>query len=381
MPDHFAKPDDELFTAQKQRCLHRSFQGYTARPHFDTVAFGLTAIADDLRRRTVVDELTMRALVQHEYGPPERLRVEDVAVPSVGPGEVRLKLEAASINSWDWDWVVGKPLTRIFSPLGPKYPILGCDVAGTVEAVGEGVSDWEVGDEVFGDVSGSRWGGFAELGCAPAEILARKPPTLSFERAAALPQAGVLALQSLRWRGQEVEGAAVLLNGAGGGVGTIAVQLAKAAGATVTCVDRGDKLDRLHRLGADAVIDYTTDDLFARPERYDLVVDVVGSLPMRAWRHVLSPSGRYAMVGGSIPRILETLTLGALLGRGGQKLGIVVHVPNREDLDDLAARTAAGTLDPIIDRVVPLDDVPGALRDLGEGRVFGKVVVRPGAKG
>lgn len=319
----------------------------------------------------------MRALVQHAYGPPERLRIEDVAVPSPGPGEVRLKVEAASINSWDWDWVIGKPLTRVFSPLRPKFPILGCDVAGIVDAVGEGVEDFAVGDEVFGDISRGRWGGFAELACGAAEVLARKPPALSFEDAAALPQAGVLAQQSLRWRGRGVEGAAVLLNGAGGGVGTIAVQLAKAEGATVTCVDRGDKLERLRQLGADAVIDYTRDDVFARPERYDLVVDVVGTRPMRGWRHVLTPNGRYAMVGGTIPRIFETLTLGAVLGRGGRALGIVVHEPNRRDLEDLAARTAEEKLDPIIDRVVSLEEVPGALRDLGEGRVFGKIVVRP----
>ena len=318
----------------------------------------------------------MKALVHRAYGPPETSRIEEVALPEPTAGEVRVEVAAASVNSWDWDWVVGKALIRPFAPLRPRYPVLGCDIAGVVDAVGPGVSEWAVGDAVFGDISGGRWGGFAEYACAPAAALAAKPAGLSFEQAAALPQAGVLALQSLRWRGELARGQSILLNGAGGGVGTFALQLAKAAGAKVTCVDRGDKLERLTALGADAVVDYTTSDVLTRPERFDLVVDVVGTRPARAWRHVLGPRGRYAMVGGTSPRILEALIVGALFNRrGGRALGLVVHAPRRDDLEALAARCTAGHLTPIIDRVVRLEALPGALRDVGEGRVFGKVVL------
>lgn len=319
----------------------------------------------------------MRAVVYREYGSPDVLNLEEVEKPSPRDGEVLVQVHAASINSWDWDLLTGTFLTRLLgAPLRPKYRILGADIAGRIEAVGGNVTSFRPGDEVFGDISGSGWGGFAQYVCARESVLAPKSPNLSFEEAASIPQAGVLALQGLRYRGPIRPGQKVLINGAGGGVGTFAVQIAVSSGAEVTGVDKAEKLDMLRSLGADQLIDYTQEDFTKSGQRYDLILDVAAYHSIFDYRRALSPSGTYVTVGGSTPRILQIALLGPLLSRTGDKtLGILMHRPNRDDLIALNDLIESGKVIPVIDRRYPLAEVPEALRYFGEGQVQGKVVI------
>jgi NADPH:quinone reductase-like Zn-dependent oxidoreductase len=222
----------------------------------------------------------MQAIVYDRYGSPDALKRREVAKPWPSDDEILIAVYASSVNSWDWDLLHGRPvLVRLAqAPRRPKFPILGADIAGRVEAVGAHVTRFRPGDEVFGDLSGGRWGGFAEYVCARADALAMKPAAIAFDEAAALPQAGVLALQGLRYAGPIQPGQAVLINGAGGGVGTLAVQIAKSFGADVTGVDTASKLDLIRALGADQVIDYARDDFASGSRRYDLILDLVARI-------------------------------------------------------------------------------------------------------
>ena len=324
----------------------------------------------------------MKAIVFTEYGSPDRLQVKEVAKPTPKDDEVLVQVHASSINSWDWEFQSGtsfinRLLFGLFKPK-PEKQILGADIAGTVEEVGKNVTRFQRGDEVFGDLWDS-WGGFAEYACAPERSLELKPVNSTFLEAAAVPQAGVLALQGLRKTGQIQPGQKVLINGAGGGVGTFAVQLAKRKGTEVTGVDKAHKLEVVRSLGADQVIDYTKEDFTQNGQRYDLILDAQGVRSMFDYKHALSPQGTYAMVGGAVPRILQALFFG-LWGSitGGQKFRLVAEGPNK-GLADLKALIEAGKVIPVVDRVYKLSEVPEAFRYFAEGRHKGKVVIAMGS--
>ncbi len=318
----------------------------------------------------------MKAVVYSRYGAAEVLQPAEVPTPVPKDNEVLVKVQAASVNSWDWDLVTGKPLLYrlLFGIFRPRYPIIGSDIAGRVEAVGKDVTQFKPGDEVFGDISGSGFGAFAEYACAPAKVLALKIPSMTFEQAAATPQAGVLALQGLR-QGQLAAGQKVLINGAGGGVGTFAVQMAKVAGAQVTAVDRADKLDLLRSLGAAHVMDYRREDFTKTAHTYDLILDMVAWHSVADCRRALNPGGRYVIVGGKVGALIKTATLSSWSKPEGKQVGLLVHKPNAKDLHELNLMFRAGTVVPVIDRLYPLSETAEAVRYLGEGHVRGKVVI------
>jgi NADPH:quinone reductase-like Zn-dependent oxidoreductase len=302
------------------------------------------------------------------------LHLEEVQQPVPKANEVLVKVHAASINSWDWDLLVGKPallrLTR------PQYPILGADVAGRVEAVGSEVRRLQAGDEVFGDLSGCGWGGFAEYVCAAETALASKPQGMSFEQAAAVPQAAVLALQGLRHKGEVQERHKVLINGAGGGVGTFAVQIARSYGAVVTGVDRAEKLELLRSIGAEHVMDYAQEDFAATGRQYDLILDVVAQRSPFDYRRALSVGGRCVLIGGSGAAMLQGVLLGPWMSmKGGRKIGLLMHRPNTADLDLICEYIAAGKVAPVVDRRYPLAELAEAFRYFGAGQAKGKIVI------
>jgi len=323
---------------------------------------------------------TMRALQQFRYGRPEGvLRLVELPAPQPGPGEVVVSVAAASVNSWDWDKVIGSALGRLGAPFGSGQRVLGCDIAGTVLAVGEGVSGFRAGDRVFGDLSEGKWGGFAEQVAARAEALAPMPAGISFADAAALPQAGALALQALRRRAKLGAGDRLLLNGAGGGAGTIALQLAKPLGVHVTAVDRAEKLPRLTELGADVVIDYRSADFSKQRDAYDLIIDVVADKSARRFASCLRDGGHMVMVGGKIPSLLSVGLFGAKAGRERQQtLELLFYRPSPADNLELAEAVVAGRLRPVIDSTFGLADGAEAVARLGSGLALGKVVITMG---
>lgn len=320
----------------------------------------------------------MRALVYDNYGPPETLRLEQLPQPQPAPGEVLVRVHATALNSWDWDLMVGTPMGRVTGPFRPPHKILGADIAGTVEAIGAGVTAFAIGDAVFGDLSEGKWAGLAELVCAKASALAALPAGLDWIDAAALPQAGSLALQALRKCPDLRSGDRVLINGAGGGVGTFAVQMAKTLGAHVTAVDRAEKRDALMGLGADAFIDYRTTDFTTGSDRYDLIIDVVANRSVGRFARTLNDDGRLVVIGGTIGSLLQIAALGALFGRRRrQRLGLLIYRASAADSAELAARCLSGALRPVIDGVYGLEQGAVAMRRLGDGLAIGKVVVTP----
>ena len=319
----------------------------------------------------------MKAIVYHKYGSPDVLELQEVDKPDVKDDEVLVRIHAASVNDWDWGLLRGKPFTNrvVFGLLKPRRKILGVDIAGRVEAVGENVKQFQSGDEVFGDISRCGWGGFAEYVCARENALALKPASMTFDEAAAVPQAAVLALQGLRYKGQIQPGQKVLINGAGGGAGTFAVQIAKSFGAEVTGVDSTSKLDMMRSIGADHVIDYTQEDFTKNGQRYDRIVDMAAHHSTFDYKRALSPKGIYGVIGGSTPRILQTVFLGPWISLiGSKKMGLVLHKPN-EGLAFMKELFEAGKVVPVIDRRYPLNEVPEAFRYFGEGQAKGKVVI------
>jgi len=320
----------------------------------------------------------MKAIVYSRYGSPDVLQLTEVAQPTPKADEVLIKVRAASINSWDWDLLTGKPyLYRpLFGLFKPKLPILGADIAGRVEAVGRNVTQFKPGDEVFGDISGCGWGGFAEYVCARENTLALKSASLTFTAAAAIPQAAVLALQGLRDQGRMQKGHRILVNGAGGGVGTFAVQIAKAGGAEVTAVDLPGKLERLRTLGADHVLAYTQQDFTRTGQQYDLILDVACHRSIFDYQRALGPQGKYVMIGGAVLRILQVLLVGPFIALGTKKkMGILAHKPKAQDLNFMTAMVERGEVTPVIDRCYPLSEVPVALRYYGTGQAQGKIVI------
>ena len=317
----------------------------------------------------------MRAAVYDRYGPPDVLRVEDVPVPVPAAGQVLVAVAATSVNLSDWECLRGSPAyARIGALRSPVRRTLGSDIAGVVEAVGDGVTRFRAGEEVYGDNLALK-GGFAEYAVAPESVLAHKPPTLTFAQASTVPQAGAIALQGTSWA---CSGSRVLINGAGGGSGSFAIQLAKRAGAHVTGVDNGRKLGLMRSLGADDVLDYATDD-FTRPSQpYDLVLDLVAHRSVFAYRRALSRGGRYRCVGGSVLTLLRVLTAGSVVGLlSGRSIGVLAVQEGPTYFQPLADLCANGAVAIPIDRTFSLEEVPAALAYVGDGQALGKVVILP----
>jgi NADPH:quinone reductase-like Zn-dependent oxidoreductase len=318
----------------------------------------------------------MRAIVYTEYGSPAVLQLKEVARPTPRDDEVLIKVLAASVNRSDWENLIGKPLyARIGGLLRPRRQILGSDVAGRVEMAGRNTGRFRPGDEVFGLLEEYK-GGFAEYVCARESALAPKPASMTFEEAAAIPQAAMIALQGIRDKGQVQPGQKVLIVGAGGGAGTFAVQLAKLYGAEVTGVDNTGKLEFMRSLGADHVVDYTREDFTRNGEQYDLILDVVAHRSVFAYRRALGSNGRYFLAGGSVATMLQILLLGPWIrATTGKSLRILAVKPDVRDLIDTTELYEAGKVVPVIDRRYTLREVPAALRYLGEGRTRGKIVI------
>jgi NADPH:quinone reductase-like Zn-dependent oxidoreductase len=320
----------------------------------------------------------MKAVVYTEYGPPDVLQLRETEKPAPKDDEVLVKVHAVSVNAADWRLLMARPfLARLHSGLlRPRLQVLGSDVAGTVEAVGKNVRQFQPGDAVFGDLARYGWGGFAEYACANEDAFASKPASISFEEAATLPMAGTAALQGLRDTGKIRPGQRVLINGASGGVGTFAVQVAKHLGAEVTAVCSTGKVDLVRSLGADHVIDYTREDFTKGEQRYDLIFAANGYHPILDYKRALSPEGRYVMAGGSSPQLFQALLLGPLVFMvGGKKMGVAHARANREDLALLVQLFEAGKVKPVIDKRYPLSGVPEAIRYLVDGHSRGKVVI------
>jgi NADPH:quinone reductase-like Zn-dependent oxidoreductase len=323
-----------------------------------------------------VEALTMQAVVRERYGSPAVLRLEDVQKPTPKVGEVLIRVHAASPNAADLYLLRGQPfmLRLVYGLFTPKIRVLGTAVAGRVEAVGTGVTRFHVGDEVFADLSGCGMGGFAEYTCTPETVLARMPANVSFAQAAAVPLAGVTALQALRDKGRVAAGQKVLIYGASGGVGSFAVQLAKHFGARVTAVCSTRKTELVRSLGADRVIDYTLEDFTSDGTRYDLIVAVNGDRSISDYRRALNPDGTCVVVGGSLRQIFGAMLLGPLLG-GQQKFSSLTATPSAADLELLRGLLETHEIAPVIDRSYRLSEVPEALQYLAEGRAKGKVVI------
>lgn len=343
----------------------------------------------------------MKAAVRRAFGGPEVLRLEEVPTPEPAPDEVRLRVRAASINLGDWELLTGQPrwitwFANAFAPRprhplpapagrsflerlrAPRYEVLGSDVAGTVDAVGSKVTRFRVGDEVFGDCSPAGFGAFAEVVCAPERCcLVPKPPELTFEQAAALPQAGFIALQAMRDRAAVRPGMRVLVNGAGGGAGTLAVQLAVHYGAEVTGVDGPTKQELMRSLGAAHVFDYTAEDFTASDRRYDAILDMAAHRSLFPLRRSLVPGGLYLLAGGNGKASLQAAFLGPFLPARGGRVKYLLAATRAENLTTLAELCTAGTVRPVIDRCYPLHEAGEALGRVGRKESLGKVLIVP----
>ncbi len=323
----------------------------------------------------------MKAIVCTKYGAPDVLQLKEIERPVPKDSEALVKVYAASLNAADLETLRGDFVVRMTSPLKPMHKIPGSDVAGRIETVGRNVKRFQPGDEIWGDLSYPLgFGTFAEYVCVPENALRLKPASMTFEEAGAIPTAAVVASQNLLARRPVQPGQKVLINGAGGGVGTFAVQLAKYFEAEVTGVDGAMKLDMLRSIGADHVIDYTQVDFTKSGQRYDLILDVAVHRSVFDYRRALSPEGIVVMIGGSMARVLLNTLLGSLLSLiGSKRIGLGKWRPNKEqDLDFLAELYEAGKVKPVIDRRYPLSEVPEAFRYLEAGYARGKIVIAVG---
>ena len=317
----------------------------------------------------------MKAIVYTEYGPPDVLQLKEVEKPIPKDNEALVKVHAASVNAGDWRAVRADPF---FQRLGggllkPKNKMLGIDIAGRVEAVGKNVEQFQPGDEVFGL---SIFGAFAEYACAKEKLLVLKPASMTFEQAAAIPYAAITALNGLRDKGQIQPEQKVLINGASGGVGTFAVQIAKFYGAEVTGVCSTKKVDMVRSMGADHVIDYTREDFTESGQHYDLILAVGGYHPLADYKRALSPEGIYVCAGGTSAQYFQALLLGPFISMmGSKKMGSMYGNPNQKDYIFLSELFEAGKVKPVIDRCYQLNELPEALRYLEEGNAQGKVVI------
>lgn len=320
----------------------------------------------------------MKAVVCTKYGSPDVLQLQEVPKPTPKADEVLIKVHAASVNALDLHFLRGKPFIRLmFGGLfKPKYPILGGDVAGTVAAVGKNVQQFQPGDEVFGEMSNNGLGAFAEYTCAKENSITRKPANITFEQAAALPIAAQTAIQGLRDLAQVQAGQKVLINGAAGGVGNFAVQLAKQYGCEVTGVCRTDKVEMVRAMGADHVIDYKQEDFTQRGEQYDIIFDIAASRPFDQCKRALTAKGHYVLVGGSVARIFQLLLFNRFISeKNGQQFHSMIAKINQQDLRTLGELVETKQITPIIDQCYPLSQVADALRHLESGNTKGKVVI------
>lgn len=317
----------------------------------------------------------MKAVIYTQYGGPEVLQVKETEKPFPKDDEVLIKVHTASINDWDWGLLHGDFVNRMLNGfLKPKRKILGSDIAGCIEAIGKNVTRFKTGDEVYGDLSG-QWGGFAEYVCAKEKALALKPATMRFEEAAAIPQAAMLAVQGLIDIGKIQTGQKLLINGAGGGVGTFGLQIAKTYGIEVTGVDKTNKLDMMRSHGFDHVIDYTKEDFTKNGQCYDLILDAKTNRPMRDYVRALNPDGVYVTVGGDMSRLLQALLLGPWISRFNQRhIRIVALKPNK-DLDYMNRLFEAGKVKPVIDGPYRMDEIQKAFAIFDKGDHKGKIVI------
>lgn len=317
----------------------------------------------------------MKAIVYEKYGSPDVIQLKDIEKPTPKDDEVLIKIHAASVNAYDWHFLTADIFLIRFMGGGllkPKNTRLGADIAGRIETVGINVKQFQPGDEVFGMVEG----GFAEYTCAPESALALKPVNTSFDEAAAIPMAAITALQGLRDEGQIRAGQKVLINGASGGVGTFAVQIAKSFGAEVTAVCSTRNLEQARSIGADHVIDYTKENFTKNGQQYDLVFAANGYHSLSAYKRALTPQGIYIMAGGSMAQIFQSMLLGSIMSEtGGRKMGGVSAKRNQNDLVFIKELFEAGQVKSIIDKRYPLSDAAEALRYLGAGHARGKVVI------
>lgn len=318
----------------------------------------------------------MKAVTYHNYGSPDVLKFEEVEKPAPTDDEILIKIHAISINGSDRENLIGKPLySRIGGLMRPGNKILGSDIAGRVEFAGKNNTEFKPGDDVFGEIPGYH-GGFAEYVCTHGKTMMLKPASLTFEQAAAIPQAGVIALQGIREKGAVQAGQKVLINGAGGSAGSFAIQLAKLYGADVTGVDNANKLDFMRSLGADHVIDYTQEDFTRNGKQYDLILDLIAHRSVFACQRALRPNGTYFFVGGSVAVLFQVLLLGPWIRKTTAKNIRLLAVPqNRKDLISITELCEAGKIVPVIDRQYSLSEVPEAFRYVGEGYAKGKVVI------
>lgn len=319
----------------------------------------------------------MKAITYHKYGSTDNLKLEEVPTPEPKENEVLIKVHAVSVNSWDCDLVKGRPyIVRMISGgfAKPNLHILGCDVSGVVERVGDKVTLLKVGDAVMGDLSESGWGGFAEYTCAEEKFLTIKPESMTFEQAAAIPQAAGLAIRGIEYVKEIKPGDKVLINGSGGGVGTFGIQMAKALGAEVTAVDTEEKFDVMRFSGADHVIDYRKEDFTKNGQHYDRILDVVANRPVFDYARSLNPDGVFGMIGGKMGKIFQTGVLGSWIARG-KKLGLVAWRPSGEAVKELVDLFQKGVIKPLIGKTYPLSETPQAIKDLTDGKIKGKAVI------
>jgi NADPH:quinone reductase-like Zn-dependent oxidoreductase len=320
----------------------------------------------------------MKAIVITGYGGPEVLQYKDVEKPSHTADQVLVKVHAASLNASDFEIMRGSWAGRLGGAMRTKHKILGTDIAGTVEAVGDNITKFKPGDEVMGDLLyPNGYGAFAEYACALEKVLAVKPASMTFEQASTYPEAGIIAMQSLRGKREIQPGQKVLINGAGGGMGSFGIQIAKYYGAVVTGVDSALKLEMMKSIGADHVLDYMETDFTKTGERYDFILDTVARRSLRSYRRALNPNGTLVIVGGNRRALFRALIIGPLVSRmGSRSYGINPIDKNpMEDYKFLVELFEAGKVVPVIDKVHSLSEVPEALKYLEDGLALGKIVV------
>ena len=321
----------------------------------------------------------IKAVVQTKYGSPDVLHLKEIDKPIPEDNQVLVKVYASSVNASDWHLMRGTPflLRLMFGGIAkPEIKILGADVAGRVMAVGRDVQQFQPGDNVFGDLSECGFGAFADYVCVSTDALVIKPDTISFETAAAVPSAAVTALQALRDAGQLQAGQTVLINGASGGVGSMAVQIANAFGAEVTGVCSTEKIEMVRSQGAAHIIDYTQTDCTQTGQQYDLIVDAAAYRPVSEFLPTLKPGGTYVMVGGATSLFFKTMLLGPWLSKcSGRTIKCLTMKPNRDDLITVRDLMVAGKMTPFIDQSFRLSDVPAAIRHVEQRQVKGKVVI------
>ena len=322
----------------------------------------------------------MKAFIYEKYGPPSNLRLSEVEKPEPKEGEVLIKVHATALSVPDWRLMRGTPfMTRLMAGLmKPKYKILGTDVSGIIDALGKNVTGFKVGDAVYGDLSGSGFGAFAEYVCTKEDVVAHKPSNLSFEEAASMPLASVTALQAIRDKGQVREGHKVLIIGASGGVGSFAIQIAKSFRAEVTAVCSTRSKEQALEFGADHVIDYTQEELSHSEERYDVIVAVNGYYQISTYRKLLNPKGRFVMVGGlSIAQVIGVMAFGPLMSMiGDKKFAGLMAMPSQRDLAYMAKLAEEGKTKSIVEKQIGFSEIPEGLGYLEKGHAKGKVVVK-----